>query len=117
LAGTLGFANLWELWRFSADCNQRIVTLKPGILNWKQYPQIIGFDQVAAVQLCSRVIDSSEGGSYTVIELNLVLCEPPGIRIPLMSHGDRPSILQSANTLAAALHRPLLDHRIDAVRV
>jgi hypothetical protein len=117
VAGTLGLTNRLQLWRFSADCNAQIVTLKPGILSWNQVPQTIRFDQVAAVQLCSKIVEKSEGDGYTTIELNLVLCDPPGARIPLMSHGDETSIMQSARTLAAALERPLLDHRLDAIDV
>ena len=69
----------------------------------------VELSRVAAVQACSRHVTDSDW-SYWCHELNLVLNDPPGERINLMSHGNQQRLLEDANRLAEFLHVRLLMH-------
>ena len=69
----------------------------------------IQLDDVAAFQICSRFVDDSEG-AYTSYELNVILRQPPGERITLLSHARQDSVRADAHQLAEFLDRPLVDH-------
>lgn len=70
----------------------------------------MALDRVAAVQVCSRLVQSDQVGFYVAYQLNLILRQPVGERLPLMCHADEPSLKADARHLAEFLDRPLLDH-------
>lgn len=106
LAGLLGW--LEGRPRVEADRTRRVLTLKEGL--W--YPtRVIPLDSVAAVQLCRQyVAGGPESDNYTTYELNLVLREPPGKRIGVLSHSKAEAVRQDAEAFASFLGVPLLDH-------
>lgn len=67
--------------------------------------------QVAAVQIVSGDVSADEGPRFTTYEVNLVVSDPPGRRITLMSHAEQMHIRDDAAKIAEFLSVPLLDHR------
>lgn len=68
---------------------------------------------VEALQVCSAEVVGSEGSSYWVYELNVVMKRPPGARAPVMCHGNRKTLFADARQLAEFLDVPLWDHTKD----
>jgi hypothetical protein len=65
---------------------------------------------VEGVQVCSGKASGSEGGSYTVYELNVVMKRPPGARVSAICHGNREAVFEDALKLAEFLGVPPVDH-------
>lgn len=65
---------------------------------------------ISAFQLCSGTVRDSESHFFPSFELNLVLVEPPGQRICLMSRRTDRTLRRDAEQLAQFLGVPLLDH-------
>ena len=63
---------------------------------------------IAALQICSKLVDNDP--SYVSFELNIVLREPAGERLNLISHADEQALRADAKRLAVFVDRPLLDH-------
>lgn len=78
------------------------------IRSWVQPP--VALEKIAAVQVCSLVVWGSEGDRFTAYEMNLLLTDPLGERIHLMSHGERSGIESDAKQVAEFLNRPILNH-------
>ncbi|MBN1942188.1 MAG: hypothetical protein JW849_02735 [Phycisphaerae bacterium] len=107
LAGLMGWIGLP-----SAVLDRRIGLYWRGrppraIRAWVQPP--LPLEAIAAVQICSKRV-SSQNGSYTAYQINLVLSEPPGERIYFLSHGNKKAILHDAQQVADFLSRPVLEH-------
>ena len=72
--------------------------------------RLINLDNdVAALQICSYAGIGSDKKPFKIMELNVVLAEPPGERINLMSHGSEVRLRQDGAALADFLGVPLLD--------
>lgn len=71
-------------------------------------PGCLSFRDVACLQVCSGMIRSRDS-SYRTYEINLILANPPGDRIHLVSHADRVPLKADAAKLAEFLAVPLVD--------
>ena len=65
---------------------------------------------ISALQLCSGTVRGSENHLFPAFELNLVLVEPPGQRIWLITRQTDRTLRRDAERLAQFLGVPLLDH-------
>lgn len=72
----------------------------------------IALRDIRALQICSGMISNTdgEGKSYRAFQLNLVLGDPPGQRIPLVAHAKGEALRRDAEQLAQFIRVPLLDH-------
>jgi len=71
----------------------------------------IPFKQISALQLCSGTVSTGEAHHLlTAFELNLVLVEPPGERVWLVTRNNKKTLQRDAERLAGFLGVPLLDH-------
>lgn len=77
----------------------------------------IRFDNVAAVQICSRFVSGDDSSDYTLYEINLVLSDPEGVPMNLACHANEGRIRADAGILAQMLGCPLLDHSEKPVNV
>ena len=75
----------------------------------KWCPATLPLETILAVQVCSKRVSDSDR-YFVTYEINLVLSDPPGERICLMSHGNKKAILRDAQITADFLRQPLLDH-------
>lgn len=65
---------------------------------------------VEGLQICSKTVSGSEGGSWTALELNVVMKRPLRARVPVICHGNRAALFEDARKLAKFLNVPLVDH-------
>lgn len=80
----------------------------PGSIRaWARPPLLL--ESVAAVQICSKQIHS-QYGNYTIYQINLVMADPSGERVCLLSHGYLKAIRSDAKQVSDFLGRPLLEH-------
>ena len=70
----------------------------------------IRFEDVLAIQLCSRALDPAGYTGDIAHELNLVLARQPSERITLICHCDGHSVAGQAHMLAEFMKKPLLNH-------
>jgi hypothetical protein len=108
----LGLAGVLGYWSSNAVLERRVGLYWKGrvpkaIRHWAETP--IALERIVAVQVCSFHVQDSDS-NYTAYEINLVLTEPLGERINLMSHGKRSAIESDAATVAEFLNCPVLDH-------
>ncbi|MDY7011510.1 MAG: hypothetical protein SVV80_12285 [Planctomycetota bacterium] len=68
------------------------------------------------LQICSKTVSGSEGGSWTAYELNIVMNRPPRARVPVICHGDRAALFEDARKLAEFLNVPLADHCDESIQ-
>ena len=94
-------------WRVVVDRVRREIVVRRPSCPWKE--RRIAFAEVYAMQICSRFVLGTEGANYLTHELNLVLANPEGERINLMSHARLKSIREQADMLSGILSKPLLD--------
>jgi len=117
--GYLGLAIGFGVRRVVADSTRRRVEIESGftsVLRWSGAGrQALGFDDIAAVQICT--VDDKYGaeGPRWSWEINLVLNNPSGKRINLLAHSNSGRIRDEATRFAGFLGKPLLDHT-DPVR-
>ena len=70
--------------------------------------KIVFIADVAAVQLCSKIVNSEN--PFRAYQLNLVLNNPKGDRINIFCHGNKKAAYDDAQKLANFINRPLVDH-------
>lgn len=74
--------------------------------------QTIKFDEIHAVQLLSRIVETKtppkgELKKISIYELNLVLND--GSRLNLVSHGGLKEILEDSNAISSFINKPIWD--------
>jgi len=67
---------------------------------------------VGAIQVCSGTVlsEGRKADHYDAQQINLILTEPEGTRVPLIAHAQSDRILADARQLARFLKVPLVDH-------
>jgi len=79
----------------------------------------VAVSDIAGIQICSRLVEPASFGSmhshkavqdYATYEMNVVLAEPEGKRIFIMSHAVEAAVRADAARLAAFLGTRVLDH-------
>ena len=72
---------------------------------------------IEGLQICSKMCKDTDGSNnYMAYELNLVMKRPPGLRVPVLCHGNRSAMFEDARKLAEFLSVPLVDHCLPEVK-
>jgi hypothetical protein len=94
-----------------ADRKRNSISIKEGIFG--RYPKnsLYQFDDIVAIQVCSKYVDTSEGGGYITFELDMVFYDSPQAgRRSILSYNNQNQVFSDAQRFADFLGKPLLDH-------
>lgn len=93
-----------------ADRRVQTLVVRKGLDRAAFYSRSWAFDDIAALQICCRLVEGDS--DYTAYELNLVLANPPGERHNLFSHGSAKAMREDGIAFAEFLGKPLLDQTL-----
>ena len=94
-----------------ADRRRESISIKEGIFGMHPRDSLYRFDDIVAIQVCSKYVDLGEGGGGATYELDMVFYGfPQAIRRSILSYSDKNQVLSDAQKFADFLDKPLFDH-------